>query len=186
MVTQDNRFRKLIHTMAPDRTCLSVFMASFLASASLVAMTHTVFINDASANIRAGKTTSSMQMNPVECPTISAASTPSVPTPVTTQESASAIHRTTKKIAASEDKNIEEAKLEQHPIKASKPQQKGKLRMKAIGLQDGVIWAVNKNYDVIRIAVGDEVPGVGTIGVIRSDRTVRTTDGRTVLLEEVN
>jgi hypothetical protein len=194
MVTKNNRVLTLARRGKPDGQCLTVFITALLTTAIPHAWNHVQIISDASANIKpitaipektkandcpaiVSQSPSLQQTTTLLSPVIEKGIVPNNPSPVvvtTVEPKVKPVVHKIKAVAVATDRD------RKHQAKVAT------LRMKVIGAQDGIAWYVDGDDNVKQVAVGDVVPGIGQIGVIRNDRTIKTADGRSVLTEQVN
>lgn len=181
----------------PDRQCYAVFFSALLTPLLQVGLSHTQLINNASANINPAMTNNAIPEMPRQCQTVNSVppqpasqlkQEPTLLLPIADKETGNMVKPSPIEVSKAKPKP-KKASHKSKPIVDDGPKVHASvkpLRMRIIGTQDGVAWIVNKEGDVVRVAVGDNVPGIGKIGVIRNDRTIKTDDGRQVLADAVN
>lgn len=194
MAAKNKRSLTFIGRIAPDQQCVTVFVTALLTSAVPNLYSHILLINEASANVELA-TLAPAAESPVkhdfreshpsilvdrEIPVVSSPVRAITPTPLPVVQKP--VSTQAKPEAASVENREATKPKKASNFRKAQPQTTA-LRMNVIGAQNGAAWIVDGNGDVQKVEVGDDIPGIGKLGVIRDDRTIITADGRQVITE---
>lgn len=190
MASKNHWFTRITRPYLPDKQSLTIFLTAIVSSAALTTFNNLAIISDASASIEPVASPVAMVSEQVHMVT--------PPPPNMELDFPPALLETAGTSVSVIDKPLMEAvkaettvtKAPVMQVKASPKKQRSHnkaklLRMKIIGTQDGIAWYINKSGDVLQAKVGDSVPGIGTLGVIHNDRTIKTADGQQVIADSV-